>query len=215
VESKERTAPREREAILVEERSVGSGGGCEEEEVEGGENPRNDTGTASAEPEDDDDDRSTSLGAPLEISHSEASPPAAHQTRGPEGGGRQEEASAVAAAAAAAEPPPILSHGAAATASASTLGAPGSLHAATRINSLASQRDSTPREEPVRTQEEPRGSAAIAPMEPSQAGGVRTKASSREEEEEKERGFLPLAPPPPPLPRCRRSQPCTPPRAVE
>lgn len=166
--------------MLVEERSVRRGGGCdeeeEEEEVDDGENPRNDAGIASAaKPEGDDNDRSTSLGAPLEISHSEASCPAAHQTRGPEGGGREEDDEEEEAFAA--ESPPILSHVAAATASASTLGAPGSLHAATRTSSLASHSDSTPREEPVRIHEEPRGSATIARMEPSQAGGVRTHAS--------------------------------------
>lgn len=83
--------------MLVEERSVGRGGGEaieeEVEEVEG------ESGTAAAVAADaaaaaaaapldpDPADRSTSLGAPLEISHSEASPPAAHQTRGPVGGG--------------------------------------------------------------------------------------------------------------------------------
>ena len=214
--------------MLVEERSVGSGGGGgEEEEVDddGGANPRNDTGTApAAEPEEQ--DRSTSLGAPLEISHSEASPPAAHQTRGPEGGDRdddEEDASSAAAEdprpAPPPAPPPSLSHGAAATVSASTFGAPGSLHADTRISSLASHRDRTPREEPVRIQEEPTGSATTARMEPSQAGGVRTQASWEEGGGEV---LLLLAQPPPlllplppPLRRCRRSQPCTPPRAVE
>lgn len=195
--------------MLVEERSVGRGGGrggCEEEEeVDDGENPRNDTAPPA------EDDRSTSLGAPLEISHSEASPPAAHQTRGPAGGEGGGEASEE-------EEPESLSHGAAATDSASTLGAPGSLHAETRIRSLASQRDKTPREEPVRIHEEPRGSATMDRMEPSEAGGERTQASRGEREEEdadddcRGEGELPL---PLLLARRRRSHPCTPPRAVE
>ena len=168
--------------MLVEERSVGSGGGgCHEEEEEvvdddGGSNPCSDAGTAPADAEREEHDRSTSLGAPLEISHSDASPPAAHQTRGPDGGGREAEEEE-ASSADPLPPPPIPSHGAAATDSASTLGAPGSLHADTRISSLASHSERTPRDEPVRTQEEPPGSATTARMEPSQAGGVRTQAS--------------------------------------
>ena len=99
------------------------------------------------------------------------------------------------------------------------LGAPASFHAATRISSLASQSDSTPREEPVRTQAEPRGSATIAQMEPSQAGAERTQASW-DEDDELLFLLLPLPllalPFPFPLfPRQRRSQPWTPPRAVE
>lgn len=173
--------------MLVEERSVGRGGGEAEEGEEevDDENPRSVAGTdpaAAAAEEPEGHDRSTSLGAPLEISHSEASPPAAHQTRGPEGGDKDdddddEEEEEEDALLLAAPPPMSLSHGAAATASASTLGAPGSLRADTRISSLASHRDRTPREEPVRIQEEPTGSATIARMEPSQAGAVSTQAS--------------------------------------
>lgn len=113
-------------------------------------------------------------------------------------------------------PPTSLSHGAAATVSASTLGAPGSLHAETRTRSLASHSDKTPREEPVMIHEEPRGSATMARTEPSQAGGERTQASREEEDgdddsEEDEEGEVPRAQ----LARRRRSQPCTPRRAVE
>ena len=226
--------PREREAMLVEERSVGRGGAeeSEEEEEEVEEEVDGESGTAAAAaaaapPPFDPADRSTSLGAPLEISHSEASPPAAHQTRGPDGGERIEEPEPEPEAEAEAEATPeelfptSLSHGAAATVRASMLGAPASFHAATRISSLASpeRQDAAggAREDPGGAQGfcDDRADGALA------GGG-------REDPGVLRRAVAALVLPPlslplplPPLlfpllfPRQRRSQPWTPPRAVE